>query len=139
RYWRAHSGSARVAWLAVAALACGAGMASKEVMVSAPLLVLLYEQTFLGRPWRAAWRSWPLYASLMLGWVLLFLLSASGVGGLSDPRHRVPVLVWWMTQAKVLLLYLKLVIWPRPLSIHYAPVYLRTFAEAWPWLSAVTV
>jgi tetratricopeptide (TPR) repeat protein len=137
RYWTAAGRPARAFWVAVAASASLAGMASKEIMVSVPLVVLLYERTFLRRSFREAWDSWPLYAGLTLGWPLLVLLSASGVGGLSDPRHQVPLLVWWMTQAKVLLVYLKLVVWPWPLSIHYAPVYLRTFAEAWPWIAAV--
>jgi len=138
RYWSADSEGARAFWLVAAVLACLAGTASKEIIVSAPLVVLLYERTFLGPSPRTR-RSWPFYAGLTLGWVLLALLSARGIGGLSDPRHRVPVLVWWFTQAKVLLLYLKLAVLPWPLSIHYAPIYLRTFELAWPWLAAVTI
>jgi hypothetical protein len=41
-------------WYALSMVACLAGMATKEVMVSAPLLVLLYDRTLLpghfGRP-----------------------------------------------------------------------------------------
>ncbi len=36
--------------------ACAAGMACKEVMVAAPLVVLLYDRTFLAGSFRAAWR-----------------------------------------------------------------------------------
>ena len=104
-------------------------MASKEVAVSAPLVVLLYERTFLV-PSPGARRSWLLYPGLALAWVVLLVLSAGGIGGLSDARHRVPVLVWWATQAKVVLLYLKLAVWPWPLSIHYAPTFLQTVREA---------
>ncbi|HTQ38618.1 MAG TPA: tetratricopeptide repeat protein, partial [Pirellulales bacterium] len=40
---------------------------------------------------------------------------------------------------KVLWLYLKLVIWPWPLSIHYALPYLNKLSAAWPWLIATTL
>ena len=43
-------------------------------------------------------------------------------------------LEWWFTQAKILFLYLKLAVWPWPLVIHYEFPYLKTVAEAWPWL-----
>src|SRR4029078_713403 len=46
----------RIAWLVLAILACLAGMASKEVMVSAPLMVLLYERTFIARSLRESLR-----------------------------------------------------------------------------------
>jgi tetratricopeptide (TPR) repeat protein len=45
--------------------------------------------------------------------------------------------MWWFTQAKVLLLYLKLTTWPWPLSIHYEMPYLATLGAAWPWLLTV--
>jgi tetratricopeptide (TPR) repeat protein len=136
RYWAAASAGARHAWLSVAMIACAAGMASKEVMVSAPLVVLLYERIFLRDSVREAFaRSWRLYAALALCWVVLLLLNShlprSGSAGfhLDVPPH-----VWWLTQAKVVFLYLQLAFWPWPQSIHYTPVYLRTIADAAPWL-----
>ncbi len=51
-------------------------MASKEVMITAPVVVLLYERTFVAGSLRRALRqSWPLYAGLALGWVLLLALN----------------------------------------------------------------
>ncbi len=46
RYWAADSQAGRRRWLALAGLACLAGMACKEVMVTAPVVVLLFERTF---------------------------------------------------------------------------------------------
>src|SRR5437867_3465394 len=43
RFWSADSTGTRTFWLVAAALACVAAMASKEVAVSLPLVVLLYE------------------------------------------------------------------------------------------------
>jgi tetratricopeptide (TPR) repeat protein len=139
RYWSAGSRAGRRGWACVAGLASLCGMASKEVTVSAPLVVWLYERTFLGGSPLAARRSWTLYACLASGWIVLVVLSASGIPGLSDDRHQVPVLVWWATQTKVLFLYLALALWPWPLSIHYAPAYLRTIDAAWPWTAGAIV
>ena len=53
-------------------------MASKEVMVSAPLMVLLFERTFVAGSLAAAVRrSWPLYAGLASTWFLLLVLIVS--------------------------------------------------------------
>ncbi len=72
---------------------------------------------------------------MFFSWGLLLWLNYDA------PRSRsagfnleVPAYAWWFTQAKVLLMYLKLAVWPWPLSIHYEMPYLMTFGAAWPWL-----
>ncbi len=68
RYWAAASPASRNTWLALATLACLAGMACKEVMVTAPVIVLLFERTFISGSFRQALRkSWPLYLGLGSG------------------------------------------------------------------------
>ena len=37
---------------------------------------------------------------------------------------------WWFTQAKVIFLYLKLMVWPWPLVVHYEMPYLNTLARS---------
>ena len=120
-------------WLTLAVLACLAGMASKEVMVSAPLVVLLFERTFVAGSLRASLRnSWPLYAGLACGWALLLVLNANAPRDDSAGFHLgVPAYAWWFTQAKVLLMYLKLTVWPASLLIHYDLPYLDTISAAW--------
>jgi len=44
---RAMEGMRPLPWQILAFVACLAGMASKEVMVTAPLIVLLYDRTFV--------------------------------------------------------------------------------------------
>ncbi|HEY2827360.1 MAG TPA: tetratricopeptide repeat protein, partial [Pirellulales bacterium] len=136
RYWAAETTTGRSSWLIFASLACLAGMACKEVMVSAPVVVLLIERTLVTGSFRQALRrSWPLYAGLLLGWLLLLGLNYKGPRSASAGFHlEVPFYVWWFTQAKVLWLYLKLVVWPWPLRIHYQAPYLETFGAAWPWV-----
>ena len=50
------AGRTRRAWAVATVAACALGMATKEVMVGAPLLVLLYDRTFVSMSFRDAWR-----------------------------------------------------------------------------------
>jgi Tfp pilus assembly protein PilF len=150
RYWAASSSGAndqsgvtangsqrerisRAVWLSLAVLSCLCGMASKEVMISAPLIVLLFERTFVAGSLRNALRrSWPVYLGLAATWLpalgLWFLMPreiAAGFGlGLGASE-------WWLTQTKVLLMYVRLAVWPWPLLIHYQLHNLTTVGESW--------
>lgn len=128
----------RDVWLALATAASLCGMASKEVMVSAPLMVLLYERTFIAGSFPAALRrSWPLYIALASTWILLVIVSVRApYGTAAGLGAGVPVYHWWLTQTQVFLMYLKLAIWPHPLLIHYQLPYLTTLAAAWPYVVA---
>jgi Flp pilus assembly protein TadD len=140
-YWTATATRARAVWLVFAALACWSGMACKEVMVSAPILLLLFERTFIAGSFRRALRmSWSLYVGLTLGWFLLLALNFSGPRSDTAGFHLgVPAYSWWLTQTRVLIIYLKLCILPWPLVIHYHIPYLQTFVSAWPWLLPVAL
>src|SRR5262249_3586340 len=100
----------RAFWGMLAVLSCFCGMSSKEVMVSAPLIVFLYERAFIGGSLKSSLRrSWPLYIGLALSWLLLVALL------LTVPRPDsagfqagVPAYDWWLTQSKIFFLYLKL-------------------------------
>jgi hypothetical protein len=59
-------------------MACAAGMACKEVMITAPILTLLYDRVFLAGSWRGAWRARPaLHAGLASTWLVLAWLTIS--------------------------------------------------------------
>lgn len=135
RCWTATTSGSETGWLAVAIFAAAAGMASKEVMVTVPVVVLLFERTFLRRSFVAAiQQSWQLYVGLCATWGLLVVLNLGGARSQSAGFHLgVPAHVWWLTQTHVLLLYLKLIVWPWPLVIHYEFPYLNSLADAWPW------
>lgn len=134
RYWSATAHTIhRAIWLTLAILACLAGMASKEVMISAPLMVLLYERTFIsGSLVNALRRSWPLYVGLASTWVLLLGLALNSPHGQTAGFGMgVSALAWWLTQTKILLMYLRLVVWPSPLLIDYQLPYLTKVGESW--------
>lgn len=119
-------------WFIGAVVACGLGMGCKEVMVSAPLTVLLYDRTFVsGSFGAAARRHGRLYAGLAATWVFLAVLMVSG------PRSDtvgfglgISALDYLRTQAGVILSYLRLCFWPDPLVISYDWPVVRTW-RAW--------
>lgn len=141
RYWAATERRSRALWLSLGVLACVAGMASKEIMVTAPVVVLLFERTFVSGSFRQALRnSWPMYVGLGLCWVPLLALNIGGPRADSTGFGHGPAAHdYWFTQAKVLLLYFKLSVWPWPLVIHYDYPYFQTFAAAAPWLLPVVL
>lgn len=134
RYWSADSIQTRRIWLALTCIACLAGATSKEVFATAPLVVLLFEWTFLGgTPREIARRSWPLYVTLATSWLVLAAMQ------LNSPRSEsagfslgVSLVDWWTTQAEIFLMYLKLAVWPSPLVIHYEWPGLETLSSGWP-------
>jgi protein O-mannosyl-transferase len=141
RYFTAETRRSKAVAAAGATLACLCGMACKEVMVSAPLMTLLFDRTFVSGSLRAALKkSWPVYAGLFGSWLVLLALNIDAPRShAAGPNAGLPFYVWWLTQAKVLLLYLKLSIWPWPLLIHRETRLLWTISEALPWLLPVAL
>jgi protein O-mannosyl-transferase len=139
RYFTAATSGVRRVWLLAAMLACFAGMACKEVMVGAPVMVALFDRAFVAGSWRRALKeSWPLYVGLAASWLLLIALNIGGPRSASAGfQAELPAHVWWLTQAKVVALYLKLAFWPSPLLMHYELPRLETLGAAWPWVLLV--
>jgi tetratricopeptide (TPR) repeat protein len=114
--------SGRKYWAGLSVLACLLGMATKEVMVSAPLIALLYDRTFLSGGFRLAWkRHWRVLLGLGGTWLILpfLVLSTGGRGGSAGFDRGVS---WWdylLTQPPAIARYLSLSIWPHPLVFYY--------------------
>lgn len=109
-------------WGGVSILACFAGMATKEVMVTAPLLVLLYDRVFVSGSFAAAFRSRrPFYAGLAASWVLLALVMANARLEARNIGFEQGVSPWAYaaTEARVIFDYLRLALWPSPLVFDY--------------------
>jgi tetratricopeptide (TPR) repeat protein len=108
------------AWYGLCVSACALGMASKEVMASAPLMVLLYDRTFLSGSLREAWRRRrPLYLALASTWILLgYLVFFTGSFHTAAVVARSNGIAWWeylLTEPGVVIHYLRLSVWPHPL------------------------
>ena len=114
----------RRAWYAAAVTACLLGMASKEVMVSAPLMVLLYDRAFLAGSFREAWRRRRgVYLALAATWLLLgwLVIAAGNRGGTAGFGEGVKIGSWayLCTQFGAIVHYLRLCVWPHPLVLDY--------------------
>jgi protein O-mannosyl-transferase len=109
-------------WYGLCVTACALGMASKEVMVSAPLMVLLYDWVFLAPSFRELWRR---RIALYLGLAATWLILASSLVGTFRPvvGFEILSLTPWdylKTEAGVIVYYLRLCFWPYPLVIDYS-------------------
>jgi len=119
---RAHEEPARRAWPLVAFVACLAGMATKEVMATAPLVLALYDRLFLAGSWRAVWaQRGRLHLALAATWLLLgaLVLSTAGRGGTAGFGSAVSVHDYALTQFAAIAHYLRLFLWPYPLVLDY--------------------
>ena len=123
-------------WYAATVLACLLGMASKEVMVSAPLMVLLYDRAFLAGSFGEAWRRrYGVYLALAATWLLLaWLVIAAGNRGGSAGFGTGSSWAYLCTQFGAIVHYLKLCVWPHPLLLDYGkdtvPVTLEILPDA---------
>jgi len=126
-------------WQAVAIVACFLGMATKQLVITAPFMVLVYDRCFItdsfgralaARPWLYAGlaASLPIVPSLML-----FGLQPIAVGW----WQGVGPLEYALNQARSITLYLRLVVWPSPLLIDYGEPVRVTVADVWPELGFI--
>jgi tetratricopeptide (TPR) repeat protein len=122
-------------WYIISGVACLLGMATKEVMVSVPLVVLLYDRTFVAGSFREAWRCRRgFYLSLAATWLLLawLLATGSGRGGTAGFGSGVSAWNYALTQCQAVVHYLRLVIWPVPLVFDYGTATVGNLGEVWP-------
>lgn len=129
-------------WYTAAVLSCMAGMATKEVMVTAPLIVLLYDRTFLASSFgQALWRRRTLYAALAATWGLLIaLVLYGGRLGHSDGFGTPRVASAWsylISEPGVILHYVRLCFYPAPLCLDYAWPLATKLGAILPGLSVV--
>jgi protein O-mannosyl-transferase len=122
-------------WRAAAVASCLFGMATKEVMVTAPLLVLLYDRTFAAGSFAVAWRiRRGLHLGLAATWLLLgsILLSVGATrGGVAGFNAGI---TWWsyaLKQCEAVILYLRLSAWPHPLNVFYGVDVVTNPAAVW--------
>jgi tetratricopeptide (TPR) repeat protein len=124
-------------WSVLAVAACLLGMATKEVMFAAPILVLLHDRTFTAGSFRAALRRRPrLYAGLAATWLLLGWLvwREGGRSGTAGFATGISSWHYLLTQCEAIVHYLKLAFWPSPLVLDYGVALVTSPAAVWPQL-----
>jgi Flp pilus assembly protein TadD len=117
-------------------------MASKEVMVSAPLMVWLYDRTFVAGTFRKAWRQHGRYyfglaaTWLVLGWLVI------GTGGRGGTAGFGTEVTWWayaLTQFGAITHYLWLSVWPQNLLFIYGTAFPKPGVENVPYVLLVVL
>ncbi len=119
---------AGVLWYVAAVVACAAGMASKAVMVTAPMIVLLYDALFLDRSFAdTVRRRWGLHLALASCWGVLWLTGIAP--GVLDRGNQAATVgfgfqdvtpaAYALTQVGVVVHYVLLSVWPAPLCLDY--------------------
>ncbi len=108
---------------ALAAGAMALACASKEDFVVGPLLALLFDRAFLQPSWSAVCARWRLHASIAAAaWGVLAVCLALGPANDTvgyDTAEAVTAWQWLLTQAAVLVHYLRLAAWPTGLRGAY--------------------
>ncbi|HEX3865951.1 MAG TPA: hypothetical protein VHV78_04330, partial [Gemmatimonadaceae bacterium] len=123
RAWEAGNRRATTGWRFAAVAVCLVGMGSKEIMVTAPFIVALYDRAFRVSSWKELLADrqrlvfyGALVATMTLAISLVAVNSRHGtVGfGLGVPWYR-----YFYSQAWAILHYLKLTAWPDQLTFDY--------------------
>lgn len=119
----------------LAAIACAAlGAASKEVMATAPIVVLLFEWTFCAGSFAEILKNrWRLYAGLIAScWLLFAALSLSSPHGQSiGVSAGVSAWDYLINQAWIVTRYLQLCFWPAPLIFDYGYPMALSLGDVW--------
>jgi tetratricopeptide (TPR) repeat protein len=135
---RAVTDKASSRWVAGAIAACAAGALCKESIATAPLVVVLYDRTFLFDSFRAAIRRrvW-LYAGLAGSWMVLALVIWLVPRGSTGFGTAVSPWLYLLNQSRLIVHYVALSVWPRPLVIDYGLPIALTAGDVWLSLSVL--
>jgi len=119
-------------WYIAAVAACALGMGTKEVMLTAPAIVLGYDRIFVSRSFKAIYerRSW-FYIALMATWVILAALIITEPRGQTagfGMEHMTPT-KYLKGQFQAVVRYIRLAFWPNPLVLDYGQEVRSGFAD----------
>jgi tetratricopeptide (TPR) repeat protein len=132
---RAVQGPGGRPWLLASVLSSLAGMETKQAMVTAPVLILLYDRTFESGGFAEAFRRrGAYYGGLALTWLPLLSLR-SGLRDFGVGYHM--GFSWWsygLTEAWVVGHYLLLSFWPYPLVFDYGADIVASTGQVLPWV-----
>ncbi len=123
-------------WFIIATVCSVAGMLSKEVMVAAPVLIVLYDWCFTREPIAALLRRRGLlYAVLFATIAVLLIPQPHAAASAGFAYESLTPWQYALTQPLIVLKYLKLSVWPHPLVLdHMHPAQHTLFDRAnVPW------
>ncbi len=126
-------------WLVLSALCCWLGIGTKEILVTAPLLVLIFDRVLIAKAWREIVVSrWWYYLLLTASWIKVVPWSpfAQPLSAFAESNvlivKGISPLQYAATQPGVLIHYLQLSIWPQGQCIDPDWPIARTWQEIVP-------
>jgi len=127
----------KVRWSILSVVFCALGMATKEVMVTVPFLVLLLDRSYFTSDFKTALiKRKNYYTALFLTLaivVTLVVLSGGNRGGTIGFGTGVPWLQYEKTQCEALVRYITLTVWPNPLVFEYGTFTSNELSQWLPW------
>jgi len=129
-------------WAGTSVVACALGMATKETMVGAPLVVLLYDRMFVAGSFARALRErWRLYAALAGTWLVLVVLvwTNHGRGGSAGLGSPIDSWTYFLTQCGAIPRYVGLVFWPVGLVFDHGMPTVSGLVAVWPGLAVLSI
>src|SRR5262249_43541341 len=119
---------------------CLLGMASKEMVATAPLLALALDRVFFARSWKRLWQLRKgLYAALACTWIFQAILVMASSGRMGRVGFSLGIR-WWaygLTQPYYLWRSPALSAGPRPPVLHYGSYLPRSVGEVAPCAAVV--
>jgi hypothetical protein len=126
-------------WRRTAVATCALGMLCKESMVTAPVMVVLYERMFRFASFKDAFRQHGrFYTGLALTWLVLAAILAGRPRSAVGITETVTPLSYLWNQCVVLIHYLQQAIWPTSLVWDYGLPRSLTIADVWPQAVVLT-
>jgi len=117
---RGGAGHESAKWQALSIAACACGMAAKETMVVAPIVVALYDRAFefdsAGEAWR---RRRSFYAGLAATWIVLAALAWTTPRSTVGSTLTIGPWLYLLNQCQMIGRYLMLSVWPGALVLDY--------------------
>ena len=113
-----------VRWMSAAVVTCALGLATKEVMVTAPLVVFLYDWQCVAGTARGAWQQrWRTHAALGATWLLLggLMIGANLSQRAIGLGHNLSRFDYLQLECRAIVHYLQITVWPHPLIFDHGP------------------
>lgn len=129
-------------WRFGAVIACALGMATKEVMVTAPVVILIYDRIFVSASFRELFRRrWSIHAALAGTWLILFCLMIGGPRSATTgfALKKATALEYAASEFGVIAHYLRLTFWPIGQCLDYGWPVARTMREIVPPMLLILV
>ena len=135
-YQSARQPRSSVTWAFLCVIFTFLAVGTKEVAVTLPIVILLFDRTFLAGSFRAAWeKRHGLYLGVFASWVLLayLVISSGSRGGTIGSAAGITPWQYALCQSEGIFHYLWLSVWGYPLVMDYGTNFV-SFTEALPWI-----